>query len=174
MAGSGYCVMKGRPNDSMLPHAKNIPSEIAASRPILIVEDNDADFDVLRSTLRAAGVERPLERLGTGQEIAEYLAEAGNLPPSRYPLVILLDLNLPGAEGQQVLGELRNHPLLQVVPVIMLTTSSQPNDIDACYKLGASGYMVKPLDLERFESMVRSLSHYWLNCVELPGFKDVR
>jgi CheY-like chemotaxis protein len=137
-------------------------------RPILVIEDSDDDFKVLERSFRAAHVELVLERLTTGRQIAEYLQSVSNMPSARYPLLILLDLNLPGADGKEVLQEVRCHPELCTVPVVIVTSSTQPVDIETCYKRGASGYLVKPLELERFESMIQNLADYWLRCVELP------
>jgi CheY-like chemotaxis protein len=142
-------------------------------RPILVIEDADEDFDVLSSSLRRADVPNEILRCATGREISTYMGTVTGQPASRCPAIILLDLNLPGADGRKVLRDLREHPLLRAVPVIILTTSAQPSDVEACYRLGASGYMVKPVDLHEFESMVRQMSDYWLCCVTLPKYPHV-
>lgn len=139
-----------------------------AARPILVIEDADEDFDVLGSSLHLAGVPNELLRCATGREIASYLEDCLTEPAARCPALILLDLNLPGADGRKVLQQLREHTLLRSVPVVILTTSSLPSDVETCYRCGASGYIVKPVDLDRFETIVRNLSDYWLRCVELP------
>jgi CheY-like chemotaxis protein len=140
------------------------------SRPILVIEDGDDDFAVLSESLRIADVPNELIRCSNGREISAYLRNAASLPLSRYPVMILLDLNLPGADGRNVLREVRNHPLLCAVPVVILSTSSHPADIETSYRLGASAYMVKPMELDRFETMVRKMTEYWLGCVQLPQY----
>ncbi len=136
-------------------------------RPLLVIEDRDEDFEVLKETLRGSGVSNHLIRCATGQEVSAYLSTAGALNPEEYPAIVLLDLNIPGGDGRNILKELRSHPQLRMTPVVMMTTSSEPADIDACYSSGASGYMVKVLDLSLFESMVHKMAAYWLECVVL-------
>jgi CheY-like chemotaxis protein len=139
-------------------------------RPILVIEDSDEDFEILTVSLQFAAVQNEVIRLSTSREVAAYLRDICSQPVSRYPLLVLLDLNLPGVDGHVVLRQLREHPILRPVPIVMLTTSAQSSDIETCYRLGASGYMVKPADLDRYERMVRQMSDYWLNCVRLPQF----
>jgi len=136
-------------------------------RPLLVIEDRDEDFEVLKESLRGSGVSNVLIRCATGKEVAAYLTAVASVDPAEYPAIVLLDLNIPGGDGRNILKELRSHPQLRTAPVVMLTTSSEPADIEACYSSGASGYMVKPLDLGLFESMVHKMAAYWLECVEL-------
>jgi CheY-like chemotaxis protein len=137
-------------------------------RPLLVVEDTDEDYEILVSSLRNAGVPNELVRCSTGSEISAYLTKVLSMPASERPMLIFLDLNLPGADGRRVLRDLRLHPALKAVPVLVLTTSTHGTDIELCYKTGASGYLVKPVDLDKFESMVRQLCAYWFSCVRLP------
>jgi CheY-like chemotaxis protein len=137
-------------------------------RPLLIIEDSDDDYEILQTSLESAGVPNELIRCSTGPEIRDYLDAVLKVVTSRRPALIFLDLNLPGADGRAVLRALREHPVLKVVPVIVLTTSSRPADIDVCYRTGASGYLVKPVDLDKFASMVRQVTDYWFDCVSLP------
>lgn len=143
-------------------------------RPIWVIEDGDEDFSVLSSSLRLAGVNNKLIRSGTGREVADYLREARSLPSTEIPILVLLDLNIPGGDGRSVLPELRAHPALKSIPIVVLTTSSQPTDVEKCYRLGASGYLTKPVDLDHFENMIRKMSDYWLGCVQLPRFPQVQ
>lgn len=143
-------------------------------RPILVIEDSDEDFDVLQASLRSATAQNPLIRCATGKEVSAYLMKAYELSSSAYPIFVLLDIKIPGGDGRNILKDLRSHPVLGPVPVIMMTTSSQPGDIENCYRWGASGYMVKPVDLERFEAMVEKMAGYWLQCVETVPFPHGR
>ncbi len=137
-------------------------------RPILVIEDSDEDFEVLRESLRASDVDNELIRCGTAREVSAYLARTFNQPAPQCPVFVLLDLNIPGGDGRSILLELRSHNILKSVPVIILTTSDQQSDIQICYRQGASGYIVKPVDLDLFETMIKKMTSYWLNCVHLP------
>ncbi len=137
-------------------------------RPLLIIEDSEDDYELLQSSLESAGVKNERLRCSSGAEIGEYLEWALKATPSRRPALIFLDLNLPGADGGVVLRILREHPVLKMVPVIILTNSSSSRDIDHCYRTGANGYLVKPLGLDQYETMVRQVTDYWFDCVSLP------
>lgn len=136
--------------------------------PVLIVEDSDDDFEILEGCLRSSGVENRLVRCRTGKEVERYLSEFPLLPTRERPVMIFLDLNIPGGDGRNILRQLRQNPEISLIPIIILTTSAQPEDIETCYRSGASGYLVKPLDLDTFELKVRQLCDYWLRCVQLP------
>jgi CheY-like chemotaxis protein len=143
-------------------------------RPLLVIEDRDEDFEVLKESLHASGVDNGLTRCATGREVSRYLSAVESMAPAEYPAIVLLDLNIPGGDGRNILRELRSHPKLKTVPIVVLTTSSQPADIETCYSAGASGYMVKPVDLDLFESMVQKMAAYWLGCVQLPADAEPR
>ena len=129
---------------------------------ILVVEDNDEDFDMLQLAFQAAAFTQPLQRCTDGEETLELLARAPQ------PSLILLDLNLAGLDGRQVLERLKADAGLRGIPVIVLSTSDNPKDVQSCYQLGASAYLLKPVDLTRFERMVRLLKEFWLEFVILP------
>jgi CheY-like chemotaxis protein len=97
-----------------------------------------------------------------GEETLELLARAPR------PSLILLDLNLAGLDGRQVLERLKADASLRAIPVIILSTSDNPKDVQSCYQLGASAYLLKPVDLARFERMVRLFKEFWLEFVILP------
>lgn len=136
--------------------------------PVLVIEDSDYDFEILQACLRNSEVNGPIVRCRTGKEVDAYMSRAASLPLHERPAMIFLDLNLPGADGRAILPRLRNSKDLGAVPVIVLTTSNQPRDVELCYRAGASGYLVKPLDLDTFEQKIRQTCGYWLNCVQLP------
>lgn len=137
-------------------------------RPLLIVEDSDDDFLFLEICLRNAGVQNPLIRCATGSQVEQFLERMKQVPASERPQFVFLDLNLPGTQGSEVLKQLKAHSELALVPVVVLTTSAQQRDIDTSYKLGASGFLTKPLDFSRFEEMVHHVADYWFDCVRLP------
>jgi CheY-like chemotaxis protein len=142
-------------------------------RPILVIEDSDEDFEVLKVALNFAGVRNELIRCATAVDVSKFLRASPSMSSTECPVIILLDLNIPGGDGRNILRELRADPIFKAVPVIILTTSAQPQDVEACYRAGASGYIVKPVDLDRFESQIQKMTSYWLNCVQLPKFPAV-
>jgi CheY-like chemotaxis protein len=138
---------------------------------ILIVEDSDEDFDVLRLLLVSIGVRNPLKRCATSAEALDAFARYGRRGGPRaeqLPAMMLLDLNLPGIDGRELLRRFRADARLRVVPVVVLSTSANPRDVRFCYEAGANAYMVKPLDLDRLERMLRSAVEFWLNSTVLP------
>jgi CheY-like chemotaxis protein len=129
---------------------------------IISVEDSDTDFLALRYALHAAGVENPIERYDNGRTAAGGLLSDRNGALVEMASLILLDLNLPGLDGRDLLRKVRARDPERKVPIIVLSTSSHPKDIDACYRAGADAYMVKPLELEDWESKVGQLAQSWL------------
>ncbi|HEY3837821.1 MAG TPA: response regulator [Bryobacteraceae bacterium] len=140
---------------------------VTGQRPLLVIEDNDHDYAILEMCLRNVGVPNQLVRCAGGEEIDAYLKQDFS-SHSDIPTFIFLDLNLPGTEGRQVLNRLKLHPALAPVPVVVLTTSSRPRDVELSYKLGAAGFLTKPIDLAKFETMVQHVADYWFSCVKLP------
>ncbi len=143
------------------------------NRPILLIEDSDEDFEVTCIAIRQAGVTNPLMRCRTGREARDYIRQSGHFMHAVDPLFILVDLNLPGVDGRKVLAELRKSAWLSAVPAIVLSTSTSPGDIRLCYQLGAAGYLVKPVNLERFQEMMATLTEYWLNVVRLSDQEEL-
>jgi CheY-like chemotaxis protein len=143
------------------------------NRPILLIEDSDEDFEVTCMAIRQAGVANPLMRCRTGREARDYIGQRGHFMHAVEPLFILVDLNLPGVDGRKVLAELRKSPWLSAVPAVVLSTSTSPADVRLCYQLGAAGYLVKPVNLERFQGMMGTLAEYWLNVVRLSDQEEL-
>jgi len=145
-----------------------------SNQPILIVEDSDEDFEVTVWALRKAGVERPVlraTRAREGYELIQGQADARDPASPRLPApcLVLLDLNLPGADGRELLTLMRSGENPSAIPVVVLSTSDNPRDIEACYRLGASGYVCKPMKLDLFAQRIRDLVAYWFGAVHLPG-----
>lgn len=139
--------------------------------PILVVEDNDEDFDMLQLAFQGAAISHPLLRCEDGEETLEFLFHEGRYADAERaprPGLILLDLNLNGLDGRHVLERIKAAPFLRSIPVIVLSTSDNPRDVQSCYQSGASGYLLKPVDLARFECMVRRFKEFWLEFVVLP------
>lgn len=138
---------------------------------LLVVEDSDEDFEVLRRIFQKLAIENPVYRCVDGEDALEFLYKHGKYQSSlssAHPSLILLDLNLPGTDGREVLAQIKQDPKLKKIPVIVLTTSSNPKDIEACYCIGASGYLVKPIDSSRLMNKMKVLIHYWFEAVTLP------
>jgi CheY-like chemotaxis protein len=135
---------------------------------ILLVEDNAGDVRLTREALREAEVEVDLVAVPDGEEALAFLRLEGEHAGARRPDLVLLDLNLPKRNGLEVLEDIRSDPALRRLPVIMLTTSSAAHDVSACYDRGASSYIVKPLDLDDFTSVVRAIDAFWLRTAQLP------
>jgi CheY-like chemotaxis protein len=127
--------------------------------PILLVEDNPMDVDLTRRAFSRHNLANPLEVARDGQEALDFIAawkEADSVPS-----VILLDLKLPKVSGLQVLRAIRAHPAFGTVPVVVLTSSAEDNDIHEAYSLGANSYIVKPVEFEKFIEVARQIELYW-------------
>ena len=138
--------------------------------PLLIIEDSDEDFEVTCWALQQAGFNRPIIRCNRAEEALLRLCP---VPPNQesgciVPCLVLLDLNLPGMNGLQFLEELRSVEQPPTIPIVILSTSKNPRDLAACYRLGAAGYLCKPLSLELYASKMLKLIQYWFDDVTLP------
>ncbi len=141
-------------------------------KPLLIIEDSDEDFAALTRMITKAEIPNPIYRCEDGEEALEFLYREGEYQDealSPRPSLIILDLNLPGTDGREVLAELKQHQDLETIPVVIFSTSSNPKDIDACYRYGVSGYIVKPMDTHRLNLLVQTFLDYWFKAVELPN-----
>lgn len=141
-------------------------------KPLLIIEDSDEDFAALSRVMAQANLSHPIYRCEDGEEALDFLYHQGeyqkeDLAPR--PSLIILDLNLPGTDGREVLAELKQDQDLQTIPIVIFSTSSNPKDIDACYRYGISGYLVKPMGTERLNKLVTTFLEYWFQAVELPS-----
>jgi CheY-like chemotaxis protein len=136
--------------------------------PLVVVEDNRADWETVAMLLTEAGVTRSLVHCKTGEEALEYLKEAKMKSSLHLPVHILLDLNLPGLSGLEVLNELKRDSRLSQIPITILTSSSHPRDVESCYRAGANSYLIKPIDFDHYETMLRHFVNYWLETVKLP------
>lgn len=145
------------------------------NQPILLVEDSPEDFETTERAFRKSGLRNPIFRCIDGDDALDYLHRRGpytDPAKSPRPGVILLDLNLPGTDGREVLSEIKADPGLKQIPVVVLTTSKDERDVDACYKAGASSYIQKPVDLDGFIKAIERLNGYWFEVVILPKVGD--
>jgi CheY-like chemotaxis protein len=140
-------------------------------RPILVVEDSPEDFETTERAFRRAGRLNRVLRCATGDDAIDFLHRRGRYADpaaSPRPSIILLDLNLPGTDGRDVLVEIKRADPLARIPVVVLTTSADHRDVSACYAAGANSYVQKAADLDAFMLAIRKLSEYWFDVVILP------
>lgn len=138
---------------------------------LLLIEDSDEDVIATMRGVRYEGVELAIYRCTTGDQAMDYLYQRGHYAdPARAPRpnLILLDLNLPGTDGRSLLAVLKDDDDLKSIPVIVLTTSNNPNDIATCYRRGANSYLIKPVDYARFKQAMQTLILYWFQIATLP------
>jgi CheY-like chemotaxis protein len=135
---------------------------------ILLVEDNPGDVVLTEEALRDAKVRNHLSVAADGVEALAILRREGKHAGVPRPDLILLDLNLPRKSGREVLEEIKRDEALSSIPVVVLTTSQADQDILESYRLRANAYVTKPVDLEQFLRVVRSIEEFWLEIVRLP------
>jgi two-component system, chemotaxis family, response regulator Rcp1 len=147
--------------------------EIFSGRPIelLLVEDSEPDVRLTKEALREAKVKNRLWVVDDGVEALEFLRRQGRFADVPRPDIILLDLNLPRKDGRQVLEEIKADESLKRIPVVILTTSKNEEDVLRAYNLYANCYITKPVDFNRFMDVVKSIEDFWLTVVRLPDEK---
>jgi chemotaxis family two-component system response regulator Rcp1 len=135
---------------------------------ILLVEDSPGDVRLTREAFKDARVLVNLQVAGDGEEAMAFLKREGKYSSKPRPDIILLDLNLPKKDGRAVLAEIKEDPKLQTIPVVILTTSASEADVLKSYSLHANCYITKPVDLDGFLKVVKSIDGFWLSVVRLP------
>lgn len=137
-----------------------------SNRPVevLLIEDNEADVELLREGLGGTGASVNLRVIMDGREALNYLEAKKTLPG-----IIILDLNLPGVNGFDLLKALKSNADLREIPVVIFSTSSAKRDIDRAYQLAANGYVRKPADLDEFVEAVGAIKRFWFETAALPG-----
>lgn len=131
----------------------------AQQRPILLVEDNPMDVELTLRAFKKRRITNPVEVARDGEEALAYMARWETGEPT--PVVILLDLKLPKVSGLEVLKRLKAHPQHRRLPVVMLTTSAENQDVKAAYDLGVNSYIVKPVNFEKFLEVAAQIEVYW-------------
>lgn len=145
---------------------------LGPQQPILLVEDSPEDVEATVRALRRAGLANPIFRCEDGEDALDYLHRRGRYAdgvPSPRPGIILLDLNLPGTDGREVLDEVKTDAALRSIPVVVLTTSADDRDVERCYAAGANSYIKKPVDLEGFMRAIQRLKEFWFEIVIVPA-----
>ncbi len=144
--------------------AKNLP-------PHLLVEDNPDDVDFARRALAKSGLALRLVVAERGEDALALLRPplADSAGAALRPALVLLDLNIPGTSGRELVTHIKADPQLRAIPVVILSTSAHRSDIEHCYRSGANSYHVKPDDFGRYQKMLRQIVEYWLEVAVLPG-----
>lgn len=140
-------------------------------KPVLIVEDSAEDFTALSRIFRKYALHHPVLRCDDGTQALTYLQGYGKSVgwPPTLPALVLLDLNLPGIDGREVLIVLKQSPELRAIPVVVISNSTNLRDINYCYEHGVNSYLTKPANYATLEAKIRLTIQYWLETSELPG-----
>jgi len=136
---------------------------------ILLVEDNAGDVRLVREALAGGAVPVRLTVVRNGEEALSRLGHEGAHAGTRRPDLILLDLNLPRKSGREVLTEVKQDPDLRRIPVVVMTSSDDEKDILSAYNNHVNCYVTKPVDLDQFIGVVKSIEHFWFSIVKLPA-----
>ncbi len=145
-------------------------------QPILLVEDSPEDREITIRAFKKAGVANDIFCCESGEEALDFLHRRGAYAdPVRSPRpgIILLDLNMPGTDGREVLQDIKSEPGLKKIPVIIMTTSRDDRDIESCYEMGANSYVEKPVDIQSFVEAITRLKDYWFEIVVLPKPEEI-
>jgi CheY-like chemotaxis protein len=136
---------------------------------VLLVEDNRPDARLIREILIQGRVPKNVRVVDGGDDALAFLRRTGPYATAPRPSLVVLDLNLPGRDGREVLREIKTDRSLRHIPVVVLTTSSAPTDVQHAYELHANAYIVKPLGLDAFTEVIRAVEDFWLRMAQRPG-----
>jgi chemotaxis family two-component system response regulator Rcp1 len=140
---------------------------------ILLVEDNPGDVRLMMEALTLGETFNTFSIVSNGKDAMDFLRKTGKYEDAFRPDIILLDLNLPKKDGREVLQDVKSDPTLSSIPIIVLTTSQEEQDIARSYERQANCYISKPVDFEQFKHVVKSLENFWFNLVQLPQRGEV-
>lgn len=135
---------------------------------VLLVEDSRADARLILEVLKEEKIDVDIDVVRDGVEAMSYLNRTGEYENATMPDLVLLDLNMPKKDGREVLAEIKSSQKLNAIPVVILTTSQSEEDILKSYKLQASCYVTKPIDLEQFTKIIKSIDGFWFSAVRYP------
>lgn len=135
---------------------------------VLLVEDNPGDVRLTEEAFEEGSINNELYVASTGEEAMDFLYQRGEYEESPRPHLVLLDLNLPGKDGHEVLEDIREDDHLQRIPVIVLTSSKAEEDVVRSYELSTNAYLTKPIGPDEFMELVRSFEQFWFTMVKLP------
>lgn len=143
--------------------------------PILVVEDSNEDFEALQRFLHRSPTVISIQRCVNGDQALAFLQRTGSYidcEQARRPSLIVLDLNLPGTDGREVLRRIKQDEKLKTIPVVVFTTSNNPKDIAECYQYGVNSYIVKPINFAQLKRDVQMLVDYWFEVTTLPDCSE--
>lgn len=149
-------------------YSPGMPVKVARTLTLLLVEDSPGDVRLTREALRDSPVPLRLEVVSNGEDALNFLYRRGQFANSPRPDLILLDMNLPRVSGRQVLETIKQDPELLVIPVLVMTTSRNPQDILAAYRLQANSFIQKPVDLGQFLDVMKAIENFWLRLAVFP------
>lgn len=135
---------------------------------VLLIEDNPADARITFEAIKETGIAGKITILHSGEEAEEFLYRQGRFAQAERPDLILLDLNLPGKDGREILVEIKKDPVLRRIPVIVLTTSTAEQDVLDAYDMHANCYIVKPLSYDRVLATLERIGEFWFEVAKLP------
>ncbi|MBN3885336.1 MAG: response regulator [Nostoc sp.] len=138
---------------------------------LLVVEDSNEDFEALQRFLGRSSIAIPIQRCVNGEQALAFLYRTGNYidrQTAPRPGLIMLDLNLPGTDGREVLRRIKQDDSLNMIPVVVFTTSNNPKDIEVCYRYGVNSYIVKPINFAQLKRDIQMLVEYWFEVTTLP------
>ena len=135
---------------------------------VLLCEDNPGDIYLIEKSFHRSKISYNIDRVVTGNNVMAYLRQEDRYQYASRPDILMLDLNLPGKHGFEILQEIKADPSLKTIPIVILTSSKARKDVLTSYRLQASCYIVKPSDLQAFLKAIRQIENFWLSLVELP------
>jgi chemotaxis family two-component system response regulator Rcp1 len=144
-------------------------SDIHELVQILLVEDNPGDVRLTQEALKEAKFRNTVQVVGDGVEALAYLRQQGKYSAATRPHLVMLDLNMPRMDGREVLQAIKGDPDLRRIPVVVLTSSEAESDIARAYELHANCYVTKPVDIDHFLQVVKSIEEFWVEIVKLPS-----
>ena len=144
-----------------------------ASTKIIIAEDDNDDYEFIECAFKGSGLQNEIFRVKHGRELVDFLLDKKYVQNQSDSCLVLLDLNMPVMDGREALKEIKSHPDLKKIPVIILTTSNSDQDIIKSYDLGVNSYIKKPLRYEDLLQTVNIFKQYWLNIAEIPTIKQI-
>ncbi|MGC2698277.1 MAG: response regulator [Candidatus Angelobacter sp.] len=141
---------------------------------VLLVDDNENDLELTERALSQYKLANNIVKLRDGAEALDFLYRRGGFATRNNgdPIVVLLDIKMPKVDGLEVLRTMKGDPNLQLIPVVMLTSSRQGPDVDECYRLGANAYAVKPVDFQQFTEAIKTIGKFWALLNEPPVQKS--
>lgn len=137
---------------------------------ILIAEDDSDDRFLLQTAFKEQGYNDKIEFVENGVELLNFLMDIHNKKSANdtFPYLILLDLNMPKKDGREVLKEIKQHPVLKKIPIVVFTTTKSESEVNRCYELGANTYIVKPVSFEKLLEVLDNIRSYWTETAAIP------